>query len=226
MNRKRENVLSWDNYFMGIAYLSGQRSKDPVTQVGACIINDENRIVGIGYNGMPEGCHDDDFPWTKDKSLEYDARKHAYVCHAEMNAILNKNSVSLKGCTIYVSLFPCNECAKLIIQSGIKRVVYYSDKHWEKPSTKASKKMLRAASIKYIQHKSPTKTIKINFESINKPPKEDKQGSSKRGNKTGVPSKGYNLTEGEQAASTTVASPRKRKNTTPKTNQSKRRKNQ
>ena len=105
---------------MGIAFLSAQRSKDPVTQVGACIVNEEKRIVGIGYNGMPNKCDDDKFSWSKDKTLALHERKHAYVCHAEMNAIINKNSASLKNCTIYVSMFPCNECATMIIQSGIK----------------------------------------------------------------------------------------------------------
>ena len=167
MDKKRENVLNWEDYFMGIAFLSGKRSKDPVTQVGACIVNDEKRIVGIGYNGMPEGCHDDDFPWTKNKDLRLDERKHGYVCHAEMNAILNKNSVSLKGCKLYVSLFPCNECAKLIIQSGIKEVIFYSDKRKDKPDTKASKKMLRAAKVKYRQHETAQTTITIDFDSIN-----------------------------------------------------------
>ena len=153
---------------MGIAFLSGQRSKDPVTQVGACIVNDEKRIVGIGYNGMPDRCHDDDFPWEKNKRLKLHERKHAYVCHAEMNAIINKNSVSLKGCTICVSLFPCNECAKMIIQSGIKKVVYYSDKKKAQPPYKASKKMFRAAKVKYKRHKTSTTKLEIDFESVNK----------------------------------------------------------
>ena len=167
IHEKRENVLKWEDYFMGIAFLSGQRSKDPVTQVGACIVNDEMRIVGTGYNGLPNGCHDEDFPWRKDKDLDLDKTKYGYVCHAEMNAILNKNSASLKGCKIYVSLFPCNECAKLIIQSGIKEVIFYSDKHKDKSSTKAAKKMLRAAHVKYSQHKTSQTKIEIDFDSIN-----------------------------------------------------------
>ena len=179
MDDKRENVLKWEDYFMGIAYLSGQRSKDPVTQVGACIVNDEMRIVGTGYNGLPNGCHDDDFPWKKNKDLDLDERKHGYVCHAEMNAILNKNSASLKGCKIYVSLFPCNECAKLIIQSGIKEVIFYSDKKKDQSSTKASKRMLRAAHVKYSQHKTSQTKIEIDFDSINESQKQLKQGSSK-----------------------------------------------
>ena len=108
---------------MGVSFLTAQRSKDPCTQVGACIVNEKNRIVGLGYNGMPNRCSDDDLPWGKDRENKLND-KQFYVCHAEMNAIMNKNSASLDGCRIYVSLFPCNECAKLIIQSGIKKVLY------------------------------------------------------------------------------------------------------
>ena len=167
----RKSVLSWEGYFMGIAFLSGQRSKDPSTQVGACIINDERRIVGVGYNGMPDlkgRDNDQVFTWNRDENLALDEQKYAYVCHAELNAILNKNSVSLKGCTIYVSLFPCNECAKLIIQSGIKEVVYYSDKYENTPSTRASKKMLSEADVK-VRQCNPLPKLEIDFESINAP---------------------------------------------------------
>ena len=166
-SQKRKDYISWENYFMGIAFFSAQRSKDPVTQVGACIVNEEKRIVGVGYNGMPDRCHDNDFTWGKGENLELHETKHAYVCHAEMNAIMNKTSASLKNCTIYVSLFPCNECAKIIIQSGIKKVVYYSDKKKDQSSTKAAKLMFRAADILCKQHKTTIPHFEIDFESIN-----------------------------------------------------------
>lgn len=154
---KRENYISWDKYFMGVAVLSAMRSKDPSTQVGACIVNQKKRIVGIGYNGMPIGCNDDTFPWERTGSqLE---TKYFYVVHAEPNAILNANS-SVEGCTIYVTLFPCNECAKLIIQSGIKEVVYMDDKYNGTESDIASKKMLDAAGIKYRKVDSIELSIK------------------------------------------------------------------
>ena len=169
LDQKRQDYLSWDDYFMGVAFLSGMRSKDPSTQVGACIVNEENRIVATGYNGMPNGCSDDDLSWARDRT-KYPSqldRKYPYVCHAEMNAIVNKNSASIKNCSIYVSLFPCNECAKLIIQSGIKQIYYYSDKHNYKDETKASKIMLDMAGIKYIQH-IPQDNITIDFKAIHK----------------------------------------------------------
>lgn len=142
---KRTNYISWDEYFMGVAYLSAMRSKDDSSQVGACIVNQKNRIVGIGYNGLPIGCSDDDFPWEREGS--YLETKYPYVVHAEPNAILNA-TVPLEGSRIYVTLFPCNECAKLIIQSGIKEIVYLSDKYAGTDSDKASKKLLTAAQIK------------------------------------------------------------------------------
>ena len=139
--------ISWDEYFMGVALLSAKRSKDPATQVGACVVNDDKRIIGIGYNGFPRGCSDEVFPWGKtDKN--YLNTKYPYVVHAEANAILNSSS-SLKGATIYVTLFPCNACAKLLIQSGISKIVYMSDKHANTDSNLASKRMLDAAGIKY-----------------------------------------------------------------------------
>jgi len=122
MSEARSEYLSWDEYFMSVALLSAQRSKDPSTQVGACIVNNNLRIVGIGYNGFPIGCSDDALPWGK--VGEWENTKYPFVCHAEMNAILNKNQADIQGATIYTSLYPCNECAKLVIQSGIKRVVY------------------------------------------------------------------------------------------------------
>lgn len=143
---KRADYISWNKYFMEIAKLSAMRSKDPSTQVGACIVNDENRILGIGYNGFPNGIDDDNLPWGK--KGEFLDTKYAYVCHAEMNAIMNCVLLP-KNCTIYVTLFPCNECAKLIIQSGIKKVIYLNSKYETKESTIASKKLLDLAKISY-----------------------------------------------------------------------------
>ncbi len=137
-------IINWDQYFMGLAHLSAFRSKDPNTQVGAVIVNTRKRVVGIGYNGLPYGCEDDQFPWQREG--EFGENKYAYVVHAELNAILN-STVDLQGCRIYVSLFPCNECAKAIIQSGIKEIVYESDKYADLPATKASKRMLAAAGV-------------------------------------------------------------------------------
>ena len=140
------NYISWDEYFMGVALLSSMRSKDPNTKVGACIVNSEHRIVGIGYNGFPVGCSDHEVPWNREG--DFLDTKYPYVVHAEPNAILNSNSKT-QGCTLYVSLFPCNECAKLIIQSGIKEIVYMDDKYNGTDSDLASKKMLDAAGVKY-----------------------------------------------------------------------------
>lgn len=145
---KRKDVLNWDEYFMGLAHLSAKRSKDPNTQVGAVIVSPEHRVVGIGYNGFPNGCDDDDFPWERDGAFA--DTKYPYVVHAELNAILNSIQ-NLKGCSIYVSLFPCNECAKAIIQSGISRIVYESDKYATTDGTIASKRMLRAAGVELVQ---------------------------------------------------------------------------
>ncbi|MBK5201623.1 MAG: dCMP deaminase family protein [Spirochaetaceae bacterium] len=144
---KRKDYLSWDEYFMGLAMLSSMRSKDPSTQVGACIVNQEKKIVGIGYNGFPIGCDDEDFPWEREG--DWLETKYPFVCHAELNAILNSVSQTLKGSTIYVGLFPCNECAKAIIQSGIKEVVYLSDKYKTADNTIASKQMMDASCVKY-----------------------------------------------------------------------------
>lgn len=148
---KRKDYICWDDYFMAMACLAAKRSKDPCSQVGACIVDADRRIVGIGYNGMPTGCSDDEFPWDK-HTVEPLQSKYFYVCHAETNAILNKNCASVKGCTIYVGLFPCNECAKIIIQSGIKRIVYLSDKYAHKDGTIASKKMFDAVKITYQKY--------------------------------------------------------------------------
>jgi dCMP deaminase len=145
---KRSDYISWDEYFMGIALLSAKRSKDPNTQVGACIVDRDNKIVGIGYNGFPIGCSDDNFPWAREGAAN--ETKYPYVVHAEANAILNSTK-DLHGARIYVDLFPCNECAKLIIQSGIKEVVYLSDKYKESDTVKASRRMFQMAGIKERQ---------------------------------------------------------------------------
>lgn len=145
---KRTDVLRWDAYFMSMAHLSAKRSKDPNTQVGACIVNQDHRVVGLGYNGFPKGCADDDFPWEREG--DFLDTKYPYVVHAELNAILNSIQ-DLKGCTIYVSLFPCNECAKAIIQSGISCVVYESDKYDGTEANIASKKMFRDAGVELVQ---------------------------------------------------------------------------
>lgn len=158
---KREDHISWDEYFMGVAVLSSLRSKDPNTQVGACIVNEDRKIVGVGYNGFPIGCSDDELPWERDG--DWLQTKYPYVCHAELNAILNSLSVSLKGCSLYVALFPCNECAKAIIQSGIKKVVYLSDKYKDADSTLASKRMFDEAGVLYTQLESVRKEITLHF---------------------------------------------------------------
>jgi dCMP deaminase len=150
--------ISWDEYFMGVAALSAKRSKDPNTQVGACIVNEDKRIVGIGYNGFPRGCNDDVFPWGKG-NVDPLENKYPYVVHAEANCILNTTE-KLKGATLYVTLFPCNECAKLLIQSGIEEIVYLSDKHALSDSVMASKRMLDAAGVKYHQMNNLELSIK------------------------------------------------------------------
>lgn len=143
---KRKDYITWEEYFMGIALLSAMRSKDPSTQVGACIANKDNKVVSIGYNGMPHGLDDDHMPWGHGEGID---SKYLYVCHAEFNAILNSNIANLKDTRIYVTLFPCNECTKAIIQTGIKEVIYLSDKYADTVETMASKKMLDMAGIKY-----------------------------------------------------------------------------
>ena len=157
---KRSNYISWDEYFMGIALLSGERSKDPNSQVGACIVSPENKILSIGYNGFPIGCSDDEIPW--DREGDFVDTKYPYVCHSELNAILNYTGSTLKQSRIYVTLFPCNECAKAIIQSGIKEVIYMSDKYKDTDSVKVSKKMLDMAGVKYTQYKS--KGVKLELD--------------------------------------------------------------
>ena len=145
MSDKREDYISWDEYFMGVAELSALRSKDPHTQVGCCIVSKDHKILSMGYNGFPRGCSDDDFPWKREgPPLE---NKYFYTTHSELNAILNYRGGSLEGSSLYVTLFPCNECAKAIIQAGIKEIVYDSDKYVNEPSTIASKRMLKSAGV-------------------------------------------------------------------------------
>ncbi len=159
---KRNNYITWDEYFMGVALLSAKRSKDPSTQVGACIVNAKNKIVGAGYNGLPIGCSDDDFPWGKTgESLQ---TKYPFVCHAELNAILNNIGMDLHGCRIYTALFPCNECAKAIIQSGITEIVYLSDKYATKEIFIASRMMLEKAGIKCRKVEPTIHKIELSFD--------------------------------------------------------------
>lgn len=147
---KRQDYINWNQYFMGVAKLSTYRSKDPNTQVGCCIVSKDNRILSVGYNGFPYGCSDDKFSWERSADNELNT-KYFYVCHAELNAILNAGGKSLKDAKLYVTLFPCNECAKAIIQSGIKEVIYEDDKYANTNMTIASKKMLKAAKVKLTQ---------------------------------------------------------------------------
>ena len=162
---KRQDALTWDDFFMSMTFLAAMRSKDPSTQVGACIVSPDKRIVGIGYNGFPRGCSDDELPWARQADSELET-KYPYVCHAEMNAILNKNSADVKGCAIYVGLFPCNECAKMIIQSGISEVIYLSDKYATTNSMIASRRLLNMAQITLRQHIPVQPKVELDFTSI------------------------------------------------------------
>ena len=158
---KRQDYLSWDEYFMGIAELSARRSKDPSTQVGACIVDDNHKIMSVGYNGMPKACSDDEFPWDREGGqLE---TKYFFVCHAELNAILNYRGGSLEGSRIYATLFPCNECAKAIIQAGIKEIIYACDKYADSASVVASKMMFKAAGVKLTPYTVGGKEVNINL---------------------------------------------------------------
>lgn len=159
MGAKRKDYISWDEYFMGVAQLSGMRSKDPGTQVGACIVSDANKILSMGYNGFPCGCSDDDFPWEREGELT--DTKYAFVTHSELNAILNYRGGSLEGTKLYVSLFPCNECAKAIIQVGIRTVIYDSDKYEGTPANRASKRMFDAAGVEYRPYDRSGRAITI-----------------------------------------------------------------
>ena len=156
---KRTDYISWDEYFMGVAMLAARRSKDPNTQVGACIVSQDNIIISTGYNGMPKGCSDDEFPWGREGA----ETKYPYVVHAELNAILNRGGRDLKDSRVYVALFPCNECAKAIIQSGVKEVVYLSDKYADTLGTMASKRMLDAAGVTYRQLRPSMDTITLDL---------------------------------------------------------------
>ena len=156
---KRNEYLSWDAYFMGIALLSAQRSKDPGTQVGACIVGQDNKILSVGYNGMPTGCSDDVMPWEREGApME---TKYLFVCHAELNAILNYAGGSLRGARIYTTLFPCNECAKAMIQAGIREVVYLSDKYADSDTVVASKKMMDMTGVRYRAYEPAGRAVEL-----------------------------------------------------------------
>ncbi len=158
---KRKDYISWDEYFMGIALLSAMRSKDENSQVGACIVSPENKILSLGYNGMPIGCSDDDMPWERDGDpLD---TKYMYVCHAELNAILNSAHSDLTGARVYVTLFPCNECAKAIIQSGIREIIYLSDKYHDTPASVASRKLFNMTGVKYRVYHSTGRKLAIDL---------------------------------------------------------------
>ena len=154
---KREYYISWDEYFMGIAMLAAKRSKDPNTQVGACIVSQDNIIISTGYNGMPKGCSDDEYPWERDG----EQTKYPYVVHAELNAVLNANGRDLRGSKLYVALFPCNECAKAIIQSGIKELSYLSDKYHDTHASIASRRMFNMTGVKYRAYQPTGREIKL-----------------------------------------------------------------
>jgi len=159
MAGKRKDYISWDEYFMGVAKLSGMRSKDPSSQVGCCIVSQDNKILSMGYNGMPIGCSDDEYPWEKEgEPLD---TKYVFAVHSELNAILNYRGGSLEGCKLYVSLFPCNECAKAIIQSGICEIIYDCDKHADTSSVIASKRMFRSAGVEFRAYQSSGRAIMI-----------------------------------------------------------------
>jgi len=159
MSDKRQDYISWDEYFMSVAKLAGMRSKDPNTQVGACIVSQDNKILSMGYNGFPKGCSDDDFPWGREgEPLKI---KYLYTVHSELNAILNFRGGSLEGSKLYVSLFPCNECTKAIIQSGISTIIYDCDKYSDTDSVKASKRMLDAAGVRYYAYERTGRTVTL-----------------------------------------------------------------
>ena len=161
MSDKRENYISWDEYFMGVAKLSGMRSKGPNSQVGACIVSQDNKILSMGYNGFPRDCSDDEFPWAREgEDLD---KKYVYVVHSELNAILNYRGSILERAKLYVTLFPCNECAKAIIQSGIREIVYLSDKYSGTMGNLASKKMLDAAGVTYTRLKPSVASITLDL---------------------------------------------------------------
>eukprot|EP00667_Euglena_gracilis_P016162 EG_transcript_16885 len=163
---KRQGYIGWEDYFMGIALLSAQRSKDPVRQVGCCLVSGDRKIVGIGYNGFPLGCSDDALPWEGAERQPHQSgasasmvlraemldTKYPYVCHAELNAIINSNMTDLSGCTMYVTTHPCNECAKLIIQSKVRRVRYLTDPHHADPVWVAARRLFALAKVDCTQY--------------------------------------------------------------------------
>ena len=156
---KRTDHISWDEYFMGIAMLAARRSKDPSTQVGACIVSQDNIIISTGYNGMPKGCSDDEYSWER----EGEDTKYPYVVHAELNAILNASGRDLRGSRLFVALFPCNECAKAVIQSGIRTIIYADDKYADTPAVRASKRMLNAAGVTLIPYTFSGRVVELHL---------------------------------------------------------------
>ena len=162
MGSQREDYISWDEYFMGVAKLSGMRSKDPNTQVGCCIVSQDNKILSMGYNGFPIGCSDEEFPWVREGEDPLET-KYIYTVHSELNAILNYRGGSLERAKLYVSLFPCNECAQAIIQSGIKEVIYDSNKYEGTASVVASMRMFQAAGVKFHKYQKSDRTITIDL---------------------------------------------------------------
>ena len=162
MSEKRADYITWDEYFMGVAYLAGRRSKDPNTQVGACIVSEDNKILSIGYNGLPRGCSDDEFPWARDDEDPLKT-KYLYTAHSELNAILNYRGGSLEGAKIYVSLFPCNERAKAIIQSRLRPVLYDPVKYAEQPPFIASKRMFDAAGVRYYRYSRTDREVTLHL---------------------------------------------------------------
>ena len=159
MPGKRSDVISWDEFFMRVAIAASMRSKDPNTQVGACIAGRDNRILSVGYNGTPIGLEDDEFPW--DASDDPLRDKHSYVIHAEANAILNYRG-SLKdmaGARAYVTLIPCQECAKTLVQAGIGEVVYLDDKYNGTEGNLISKAVLDRCGVSYRQIELPEEAV-------------------------------------------------------------------
>ena len=159
--KKRSNYIGWDAYFMGVAELSAKRSKDPNTQVGACIVSKDKKILSVGYNGAPNGYNDEILPWDREGS--FIDTKYAYVCHAELNAILNNKGSNLEGSTLYVDLFPCNECAKAIIQCGIKEIVYKSEKYKGSDNNIVSRKLLDECNIKYRKYEKENNLVELDL---------------------------------------------------------------
>ena len=162
MTDKRDGYITWDEYFMGVARLTAERSKDPNSQVGACIVSPDHKILSMGYNGFPNGCSDEDFPWNRESADPYD-NKYFYTTHSELNAILNYRGGSLEGSKLYVTLFPCNECAKALIQSGIRTVIYAEDRYASTSATRASKRMLRAAGVEFYPYEPSGRRIELDL---------------------------------------------------------------